>query len=92
MGSGSNRPGMCGQCRAAADHRRPKCPLCGFELAHVTGVSTHLATQHKFPGGSRNLMLLVDVARAQVRDWPVGPAVEACRKAKLPVLHEDIFR
>lgn len=87
----STAPDRCGLCHAPRGHRQAACPICGAAFDHVSGVEGHLATTHVIPEGKRPRALLVDIARAQVRGWPMGPFVEAAQKAGLSVLRAELF-
>lgn len=82
-------PRRCAVCHAPAGHREVNCAVCGQSFAHIRGLETHLMTIHPF--GTRSRALLVDIARAQAREWPLTDAYAAARKAGLDVLREDFF-
>jgi hypothetical protein len=75
----------CKICHAPKNHERVACPLCGALRAHCAGIYSHLSAVHAVRPGGRPHALLVDVARFAVRGWPVEPALEACRRAGIPV-------
>jgi hypothetical protein len=72
----------CPDCHVDQPHARVDCPLCDWpSFAHLNGLYSHLARSHKVLTGSRLHALAMDVARAQVRGWPIDGPTFAMREA-----------
>ncbi|MGB6442421.1 MAG: hypothetical protein WBF81_03900 [Thermoplasmata archaeon] len=83
--------GACRQCRAPFDHEPAKCPLCvGFSCGHIGGLDNHFTRTHGLRSGSRARAMAMDVARAQVRGWPLSEPMRKLRDAIAVDPHERI--
>jgi hypothetical protein len=72
----------CADCEASLPHPRVDCPLCEWpSFAHVDGLTVHVRRHHGIPAGGRLLMLVLEVARAQLRGWPLDGPTFAMREA-----------